>query len=69
VRNECPGNGGDCRLEILCEPATATEPCERTFDDPSAGQNFEALRRVGTLMISIVHSPMRFKALRNLSPA
>ncbi len=49
MRNECPGNGaGDCRFEILCEPATATEPCESTFDDPSAGQNFEALRRVGT---------------------
>jgi hypothetical protein len=49
VRYECPGNGaGDCRFEILCESATATEPCESTFDDPSAGQNFEALRRVGT---------------------
>ena len=47
--NERPSNGaGDCRFEILCQSATATEPCESTFDDPSAGQNFEALRRVGT---------------------
>jgi hypothetical protein len=49
VRNERPSNGaGDCRFEILCQPATATKPCESTFDDPSAWQNFEALRRVGT---------------------
>jgi hypothetical protein len=49
VRNERPGNGaGDCRLEDLCEAATATEPCESSFDDPSAGQNFEAPGRVGT---------------------
>ena len=47
--DERPGNGaGDGRFEILCQSATATEPCESTFDDPSAGQNFEALRRVGT---------------------
>src|ERR1019366_4535170 len=39
---------GDCRFEILCQPATATEPCESTLDDPSAGQNFEALRCVAT---------------------
>src|SRR3984893_19192053 len=26
----------------------AAEPCESSFDDPSAGQNFEALRRVET---------------------
>jgi hypothetical protein len=49
VGDECPGNGaGDCRFEILSQPATSTEPCESTFDDPSAWQNFEALRRVGT---------------------
>jgi hypothetical protein len=49
VGNERPGNGaGDARFEILCQPATATEPCESTFDDPSAGQDFEALRHVGT---------------------
>ena len=48
--DERPGNGaGDCRFEILCQPATATEPCESAFDDPSARQNFEALRRVGAL--------------------
>ena len=47
--DECPGNGaGDCRFEILCQSATATEPRKSTFDDPSAGQNFEALRGVGT---------------------
>src|SRR6202043_2407931 len=39
---------GDCRFEILCQSATATDPCESTFDDPSAWQNFKALRRVGT---------------------
>jgi hypothetical protein len=49
VGDERPGNGaGDCRFEVLCQPATATKPCESTFDDPSAGQNFKALRRVGT---------------------
>jgi len=50
VGDECPGNGaGDCRFEILCQSATATEPCESTFDNPSAWENFEALRRVRTL--------------------
>jgi len=49
VGNERPSNGaGDCRFEILCQSATATEPCESTFDNPSAWQNFKALRRVGT---------------------
>ena len=49
MSDERPGNcAGDCRFEILCQSATATEPCESTFDNPSAGQNFEALRRVGT---------------------
>jgi len=34
VRNERPSNGaGDCRFEILCQPATATKPCESTFDE------------------------------------
>jgi len=36
-------------LRNLCQSATATEPCESTFDNPSAWQNFEALRRVRTL--------------------
>jgi len=50
VGDERPGNGaGDCRFEILCQSATATEPRESTFDNPSAWQNFEALRRVRTL--------------------
>ncbi len=49
MRKERPSNGaGDRRFEILCQPAAATKPCESTFDDPSAWQNFEALRRVGT---------------------
>src|ERR1700704_1172900 len=49
VSYERPGNGaGDCRFEILCQAATAPEPRKSTFDDPSAGQNFEALRGVGT---------------------
>jgi hypothetical protein len=49
VRNERPSNSaGDRRFEILCQLATATKPCESTFEDPSAWQNFEALRRVGT---------------------
>ena len=48
MRDERPGNGaGDCGFEILCQPATATEPSESTFHDPSARQNFEAVRRVG----------------------
>jgi hypothetical protein len=47
VDDERPGNGaGDGRFEILCQSTTATEPCESTFDDPSAWLNFEALRRV-----------------------
>ena len=37
VGDERPGNSaGDGRLEILCQSTTATEPCESTFDDPSA---------------------------------
>jgi hypothetical protein len=32
--------------KFLCQPAATAEPCECTFDDPSAWQNFEALRRV-----------------------
>ena len=47
--DECPSNrAGDCRFEILCQSTTTTEPRESTFDDPSAWQNFESLRRVGT---------------------
>ncbi len=47
--NERPGNSaGDGRFEILCQSATTADPCKSSFDDPSAGQNFEALRRVGT---------------------
>jgi hypothetical protein len=49
VRNERPSSSAvDCRFEIRCQPATATKPCENTFDDTFAWQNFEALRRVGT---------------------
>ena len=47
--DERPGNGaGDGRFEIFCQSTTAAEPCESSFDDPSAWQNFEALRGVGT---------------------
>ena len=57
VGDERPGNGaGDCGFEILCQPTTATEPRESTFHDPSARQNFEAVRRAKRLMISIVHT-------------
>ena len=49
VGDERPGNSAsDGRFEILCQSTTATEPCESTFDDSSAWQNFDSLRRVGT---------------------
>ena len=48
MSDERPGNGaGDGRFEILRQSTAAAEPCESSFDDPSARQNFEALRRVG----------------------
>ena len=48
MSDERPSNGaGDGRLEILRQSTAAAEPCESSFDDPSARQNFEALRRVG----------------------
>ena len=42
-------DAGDCRLEILCQSATATEPTKSLFDEPSAWQNLEALCTVGPL--------------------
>ena len=43
-----PGNSaGDGRFEILRQSTAAAQPCESPFDDPSARQNLEALRRVG----------------------
>ena len=42
------GCGGDGCLEVLCEAAVAVEPSEGAFDDPSAGQQDEAFRNVGS---------------------
>src|ERR1017187_165224 len=36
-------------LPILGKPSAAIEPSNGALDDPSVGQNFKALRRVGTL--------------------
>ena len=50
VGDEEPGLGaGDVFLPILGHSTAASEPCEGTFDDPAAGNDFEALGRVGTL--------------------
>jgi hypothetical protein len=50
VSDERPSNGaGDGCFEILRQSTAAAEPCESSFDDPSARQNFEALCRVGAL--------------------
>ena len=38
---ECSG-GGDRDLEVLCEPAIASDPSEEALDDPSAWQDGEA---------------------------
>jgi hypothetical protein len=45
-----PGNGtGDGRFEILRQSTAAAEPCESSFDHPSARQNFEPLRGGGSV--------------------
>ena len=50
VRDEEPCLGaGDVFLPILSHSTAASEPCEGSFDDPAAGNDFEALGRVGTL--------------------
>lgn len=50
--------GGDeepsgCRrdglFEVLGEASVSAEPCQRSLDDPPAGQDFEALRGIGPL--------------------
>jgi len=65
VGDECPGNGaGDCRFEILCQSATATEHAKVRSTTHLRGKTSKPLRRAERLMISIVHSPMRFKAWR-----
>ena len=49
VSDQRPGYGaGDGRFEILRQSTAAAEPCESSFDHPSAWQNFEPLRGVGT---------------------
>ena len=46
--DERPSYGaGDGRLEILRQSTAAAEPCESSFDDPSAWEIFETPRRVG----------------------
>ena len=48
MSNQRPGNGaGDGRFEIFRQSTAAAEPCESSFDHPSARQNFEPLRGVG----------------------
>ncbi len=36
-------------FEVLGEAAVAAEPCERSFQDPAAGQDLEALGGIGSL--------------------
>jgi hypothetical protein len=49
MSDESPGNCAvDGRFKILCQSSTASDPCEGSFNDPSAGQDFEALRCFGT---------------------
>ena len=48
MSDQRPGNGaGDGRFEIFRQSAAPAEPCESSFDHPSARQNFEPLRDVG----------------------
>jgi hypothetical protein len=50
VGDEEPGLGaGDVFLPILGHSTAASKPCEGSFDDPAAGDDFEALGRVATL--------------------
>lgn len=43
-RDEQPsGCGSGGLFEVLGAAAVAAEPCQRSFDDPAAGQDFEAL--------------------------
>ena len=39
----------DGLFEVLGEAAVAIEPCQRSFYDPAARENHEALGRIGTL--------------------
>ena len=39
----------DGGLEVFCQPAAPTEPCEGALDDPAARQKFEAFGGIGTL--------------------
>ena len=34
---------------VFCQASAAPEPCEGAFDDPSSGEDFEALGGVGAL--------------------
>jgi hypothetical protein len=36
-------------FEVLGETAVSVEPCQGAFDDPAAGQEFEALGGIGSL--------------------
>lgn len=48
MSDQRPGNGaGDGRFEIFRQSTAAAEPCESSFDQPSARQHFERLRGVG----------------------
>ena len=50
VGDEQPCFGaGDGFLPVLRHPTAASEPCECALDHPSSGNDFKALRGVGTL--------------------
>jgi hypothetical protein len=50
VSDERPGNcAGDCRFQIPCQSATATEPCESTFDHPALREDDKSFCVIGTL--------------------
>lgn len=46
---ELGGGGFDGLFEVLGEAGVAAEPCQRSFDDPATGQDFEALCGIGSL--------------------
>ena len=47
-KNPCDG-AGNCRFEVLGEPAASAEPGKGSFDHPSARENFESPGGIGPL--------------------
>ncbi len=56
-------------LEVFGETSVASEPCERPFDDPSSGQQHEALAVSERLTISSVQVPSLARASVSFGPA